>query len=138
MLFLFRLCQKGRDRVGRFAYPVSAIYRTYSALLTGAELPVQTVVGRRLTIHHGVGLVVNGRTRIGDNVVLRQNTTLGSRSDGGDCPIIGDRVDIGAGSLVLGGIELGAECRVGAGAIVVHDVKAGATVIPLATSVRVI
>jgi putative colanic acid biosynthesis acetyltransferase WcaB len=49
--------------------------------------------------------------------------------DAGACPIIGDRVDIGANSVILGPIRIGSDAVIGAGSVVVKDVPAGATVV---------
>lgn len=136
LLMLFRLSQRLRTALGRWAWPISAIYRTYSAVFVGAELPVQTSVGVPLTIHHGNGLVVNGGSRIGCAVTLRQNTTIGNRAYGGSCPTIGDGVDVGAHVLILGEIGIADGAIIGAGSIVVHDVAEGVTVIPQASTAR--
>ncbi len=62
---------------------------------------------------------------IGDDVHLRQNTTLGV-AHRGDArwlkPTIGDRVDIGAGAVIVGNIHVGHDSVVGANAVVLKDV----------------
>jgi serine acetyltransferase len=56
---------------------------------------------------------------------------LGAREDGPDAaaPVLGDRVDVGAGAIVLGALTVGDDAVIGAGSVVVHDVAAGTTVV---------
>jgi serine acetyltransferase len=119
-------------------FPVNLAHRLLTEVALGAELPASMVAGRRLQIWHCTGLVVHAGTRLGDDVVLRHNTTIGTVGDAGDAgeghdesaaPIIGDRVDIGTSALVLGPVTVGDDAVIGAGAVVVHDVPAGATVV---------
>jgi serine O-acetyltransferase len=97
----------------------------------GIELPYSATVGRRLTIEHQGAIVVHGDSVIGDDCVLRQGVTLGNRSAAArfDAPILGDRVNVGAGAKILGRVRLGDGCNVGANAVVLSDVPAGATAV---------
>jgi len=114
------------------ALPLFLFYRVVFEWLLGVELPWGTSVGRDLRIFHGVGLVVNDRVVIGENVVLRHCTTIGVKSTGdfrtGDVPMIGNHVDIGSNVVILGKVTIGDHARIGAGSVVVHDVPAGAVV----------
>ena len=47
------------------------------------------------------------------------------RNGPSDCPIIGDNVDIGSNSVLLGAIKIGDNAVIGAGAVVLHDVPPG-------------
>jgi serine acetyltransferase len=132
VLVLFRAAQLARGNGHRrrvlLAAPVIAFYRAVALAVFSIDLPTSTSVGPALTIHHGMGLVVNRATRIGEHVTLRHSTTLGSRRGESDCPLIGPRVDIGPHCVVLGAVELGAGAVVGAGSVVLHDVPLGTTV----------
>ena len=112
-----------------WALPGGVLYRVLGEWVLTVEIPWGTVVGRRLRVFHGAGIVVNDRTVLGDDVTLRQNVTLGNVRPDGPCPVVGDRVELGAGCIVLGGIRIGDDARVGAGAVVTKDVPAGATVV---------
>lgn len=131
LLVLFRLsqCFVARPGAARLLGRLLArCYTTMSRALYGFDLPVATDVGPGLVIYHGVGLVVNSRTRIGANVTLRHNTTLGGRRTNSDCPSIGANVDVGPHVVIIGAITIGAGARVGAGSVVIHDVPEGAVV----------
>lgn len=100
----------------RFLYP-------FTEWLCGIKLSYTVIVGRRVRIEHFGGMVLGARS-IGNDVTLRQNTTLGiarKEEDQGK-PIIEDRVDIGAGACLLGHITIGHDSVIGANAVVVRDV----------------
>jgi serine O-acetyltransferase len=99
------------------------IRRTY-----GIEVEYCTKLGRRVVIDHQSGIVINGYSEIGDDCRLRQNVTIGIKTldDPDGAPKLGRRVDIGAGAVVLGRIEVGDDAQIGANAVVLRDVPAGA------------
>lgn len=112
------------------------ILKTFVRNLYGTELYDTTTIGRRLKIEHHVGVILGSEATIGDDVVIRQNVTLGrAGSAEDDQPYIGDGVRIGAGAIVAGGVKIGDHARIEPGAIVLSDVPAGATA--LAPKVRI-
>lgn len=121
---------------------VAAVCRILNNLLIrnvyGMELHDTTVIGRRVRIAHHMGVVLGPGAVIGDDVLIRQNVTLGRSSDEGvELPCIGNGVQIGAGASILGGVTIGDGVRIGPGAVVLIDVPAGASAIsPLARVLR--
>ena len=106
---------------------VYRVLRTMVQIMTGIELHCETRVGRRLLIEHFGGIIISGDTVIGDDVVIRQGVTIGLRNTGlRGAPVIGNRVDIGAGAKLLGPIHVGDDAVIGANAVVLTDVPAGA------------
>lgn len=109
--------------------PFLALYRAGSVAvqcLTGIEIPCEARRGRRLKIEHHSGIIVHGAAVLGDDVVLRQGVTIGlKRTNESAAPVIGDRVDIGAGAKILGAIRIGDDAVIGANAVVLVDVPAG-------------
>ena len=99
--------------------------------LTGIEIHPGAVIGRRLFIDHGAGVVIGETSEIGDDVVLYQGITLGgvSLSKGKRHPTIGSEVVIGAGAKVLGPVHIGDMAMIGAGSVVVKDVPDGGVVV---------
>lgn len=90
--------------------------------LFGIEIFSRMKCGNNLKLpHNGLGVVLNPNTRIGNNVSIHQNVTVGGRSGSG-CPIIGDDVQIGAGAVILGDITIGEGAEIGANAVVIKDV----------------
>ena len=112
--------------------PLSALYKVMAKLcelLGGISLPYTVIVGRRVALEHFGGMILIA-DRIGDEVIIRQNTTFGLAHhellEGR--PTIGDRVDVGAGAVVVGPITTGADAKIGANAVVTRDVPPGAIV----------
>src|ERR1700733_1631062 len=86
--------------------PFSFIYKSLKLLmeiLTGIELPCEAKVGRRFRIDHFGGIIISGDAVFGEDCIVRNGVTVGLRNTGkSGSPIIGDRVDIGAGAKLLG------------------------------------
>lgn len=97
----------------------------------GIELPHTATIGRRVVFEHQHGIVVHGRTIIGDDCIVRQGVTLGIRSlDQRDAaPLLGRGVNVGAGAKILGRVVVGDGAAIGANAVVLHDVPAGAVAV---------
>jgi serine acetyltransferase len=87
-------------------------------------------------LRHGVGLVVNPYSVLGENVMLRQGVTIGNRRGDFDCPTIGRDVEIGAGATLIGAITIGDGAKVGAGAVVLGDVPPGGVAVATPATVR--
>jgi serine O-acetyltransferase len=102
-----------------------------SRWLTGVEIHPAARIGEGLFIDHGMGVVIGETTEIGDDVTLYQGVTLGgtSRQRTKRHPTLGDRVVIGAGSVLIGDINIGDDVKVGAGSVVITSVPSNATVV---------
>ncbi len=113
--------------------PFTLIYRflyPFTEWLCGIKLSYTVAVGRRVRIEHFGGMILGARS-IGNDVIIRQNTTLGiarKEEDQGK-PIIEDRVDIGAGACILGHVRVGHDSIIGANAVVVRDVPPWSVVV---------
>jgi serine O-acetyltransferase len=113
--------------------PLTALYRLGFLLtewLCGIMLPYTVIVGRRVRIEHFGGMILIARA-IGDDVVIRQNTTFGiARTEGlREWPVIGDDVDIGVGAAILGNVKIGRGAKIGANAVVLKDIPSGAVAV---------
>ncbi len=102
-----------------------------SRFLTGIEIHPGAKIGRRFFIDHGMGIVIGETTEIGDDVLLYQGVVLGGTTfeQKKRHPTLGNDVEIGAGSIVLGPITIGDGARVGAGSVVIKDVPPGVVVV---------
>lgn len=104
------------------------------------EVPKGCAVGPGLVLPHPGGIVL-GSAKIGADVVVFQNVTLGARAfdgvfDRGTRPVIGNGVVIGAGAVVLGPVMVGDGATVAANSLVTRDVPAGATALGVPAEVR--
>ena len=84
-------------------------------------------IGGGFFIRHGYSTFVNTH-RIGDNLTIHQNTTIGDDGRGG-YPTIGNNVFIGTGAIIIGDITIGDNAKIGAGAIVVDSVPANSVIL---------
>lgn len=92
--------------------------------LTGVDLAPGAVIGPGLRISHGTGIVIGDSVRIGRDAVLLHQVTLGAPSDRrlGQMPKVGDRVFIGAGAKLIGGITVGDDVFIGVDAVVTRNI----------------
>jgi maltose O-acetyltransferase len=112
--------------------------------LPGAD-PLSTLQRRGLTVGKNFymqdGCVIDawhcGHIRIGDDVTLGPNVTILAHDASTKRALgmvriarvaIGNRVFIGAGSIILPGVCIGDDVIIGAGSVVTHDVADGALV----------
>jgi serine O-acetyltransferase len=97
--------------------------------LWGIQLPCTVRLGRRVRIWHHGGTVLGARA-IGDDVHIRHNTTFGvqHRQDQAGKPIIGNRVDVGVGAVVLGPVTVGDDAVIGPNSVVLRHVPPGTVV----------
>ena len=87
-------------------------------------------MGKGRFLDHGTGIVIGETAVVEDDVSLLQNVTLGGtgKESGDRHPKIRHGVMIGAGSKILGNIEVGACSRVAAGSVVLAEVPPRTTV----------
>lgn len=104
-------------------------------MLHGLDIPAAVAIGPGLYIPHPVGTVVMAQ-RIGAGAALISCVTIGMRNEHA-FPVIGDRVFVGAGARVLGGITIGDDVMIGANAVVLSDVPNGCVAVGVPAVVRV-
>lgn len=98
---------------------------------TGVEIHPAAQIGQGFFIDHAAGVVIGETAQIGDDVTLYQGVTLGGTgfARGKRHPTVGNAVMIGAGSALLGPIEIGERSKIGANSVVIHDVPPNSTVV---------
>lgn len=100
--------------------------------MTGIEIHPGAVIGRRVFIDHGMGVVIGETAEVGDDCTIYQGVTLGGTSlyrGEKRHPTLGRGVVVGAGAKVLGGFLVGDGAKIGSNAVVVKPVPAGATAV---------
>jgi serine O-acetyltransferase len=105
--------------------------------LTGADIHPAAEIGGGLRMTHTSGVVVSKEARIGSNVTIAPQVTIGGSARGwfdrtipDGSPEIGDGTEIWAGAKVLGPIRVGRGCHIGANAVLAHDLPDGASYTP--------
>ena len=111
--------------------PAEIVWRL-NLFLTGADIHPGAQIGGGLRLTHTSGIVIGSGAKIGSNVTLLQEVTLGGSSRGffdetftDGFPEVADDVKIGAGAKLLGPIRIGRGCFIGANAVVAKDVPDG-------------
>ena len=104
------------------------VFREYT-IATSCD--ISTCLPRSTELPHPVGVVIGHDVDIGSNVLIRQNVTVGRSEPDPDAgyPTISDNVSIGAGTVILGDVDLGEGCTTGANSVVVDDVAPHTTVV---------
>ncbi|MBQ3032792.1 MAG: serine O-acetyltransferase [Deferribacterales bacterium] len=112
-------------------YLIARIIAQFSRFMTGIEIHPGAKIGRRVFIDHGMGVVIGETAEIGDDVTIYHGVTLGGTSLKKEKrhPTIGNNVVIGAGAKILGPFRVGNRVRVGANSVVIKEVPDDATVV---------
>lgn len=105
--------------------------------ISGIEIHPGARIGRRFFIDHGSAVVIGETVRIGDDVMLYHQVTLGSvgwwrdnlrPAGSARHPTLEDGVIVGTNASVLGPVTIGANSVIGAHAVVLHSVLPGSRV----------
>lgn len=87
-------------------------------------------IGCGILLDHATSFVVGETAVIEDNVSILHEVTLGGtgKASGDRHPIVRSGVLLGAGSKILGRVEIGTGAKIGAGSVVLNDIEAHTTV----------
>lgn len=137
ILFFFRLCHLISTKnkiIFVLGIPILILYRVIVEWILSVEIPFRTKIGRSLRLYHGQALVINNQSVIGCNCTLRHSTTIGTNkelADGswGKSPVIGNNVDIGCNSVIIGPVIIGNNVIIGAGSVVVKNIESNCKVV---------
>jgi serine O-acetyltransferase len=108
------------------------LIRKYIRLVYACDLSYLVRLGHGVRFpHNGLGVVIHSDVRIGDDCLIYQNVTIGGDGRGqppafgeSPVPIIGNRVTIYSGAVVVGPIRIGDGAIIGANAVVLKTVPA--------------
>lgn len=117
------------DRPHALRVPLTLMYRfaRHGAIAVWKmDLPYNSRIGRRVRFDHH-GCVFLGALSVGDDVVFRHAVTVGLASRHAvAAPIIGDRVEVGPGACIVGGIQVGDDAFVGPNTVLTVNLPARA------------
>ena len=119
----------GFYRAGRWCYLhhiplLPKLLKGVTYLLFNSVVPYTAEIGKETKFAYGgMGCVVHSRARIGDRVIIGQNTTIGRALDPETIPEIGNDVYISAGARIVGKLRVGNNVIIGANAVVTKDVE---------------
>ena len=115
---------RGKSLIWRPGYFLCRAILHRCSLKYGISIPYNTRIQPGLHISHYVGIVVDDQVIIGHDCNINHEVTIGVKYGGRNpgVPVIGDRVYLGPGCKVIGGISLGNDVAVGANSVVVESV----------------
>ena len=123
LLKWLRLCQYKEGLL----YPFFRFMYKRSCQKWLVHIPPETKIGYGFNLSHGIGIVVNAGTIIGNNVTLSQFVNIGTNNN--TPAMIGDVVYIAPHASIIEDVKIGSFSTVGAGAVVTKDVPENATVV---------
>lgn len=103
----------------------------YNRHLTGVEIHPGAVIGRRVFIDHGMGVVIGETAVVGDDCLIYKGVVLGGTTleRTKRHPTVGKGVTIGSNACILGPVDVGDGARIGSGSVVIKDVDEYGTVV---------
>lgn len=129
---LFWQLAKSSQYLALFYHFIARFLASTNRFITGIEIHPAAMIGQRVFIDHGMGVVIGETAIIGDDCTLYQGVTLGGTSLAkGEKrhPTLGKGVIVSAGAKVLGNFMVGDYAKIGANAVVLKPVPAYATAI---------
>ena len=119
-----------RDESGgtRFA---ALLLQSQAASAFGVDIHPAAQIGAGVMFDHASGIVIGETAMIGDGTTILHGVTLGGtgKENGDRHPKVGKHVLIGAGTKILGNIHIGDRVKIGAGSVVLRAIPSGATAV---------
>lgn len=97
----------------------------------GVDIHPAAQIGAGVMFDHASGIVIGETAVIGDGTTILHGVTLGGtgKENGDRHPKVGRDVLIGAGTKILGNIYIGDRVKIGAGSVVLRPIPSGATAV---------
>lgn len=126
-VYIYRIGNKLHEK--GFA-KVAKVVSFMNRFLFSVWLPSSAQIGKHFTVGYwGLGIVIHSNTKIGNNVTVAQNVTIGRNFGDKGVPEIGDDVYIGAGSVVFGEIRIGNNVIIGSNSLINKSIPDNCTVV---------
>lgn len=100
-------------------------------ILTGIQIPFSAKIGKGFYIGHFGNIIIGSHVVIGEYCNISQGVTIGQAGRGGKqlSPVIGNRVYMGPGAKIFGGIKIEDNVAIGANAVVAKDLPENAVAV---------
>jgi hypothetical protein len=106
----YRIAKENNSKVKSLFYSFFA-----NRISSKYNLELYGKFGKNFRIWHG-NIIINGNAVIGDNCNLHGNNCIGEKN--GKSPIIGDNVDVGYGTTIIGDVTIANNVVIGANSLV--------------------
>jgi len=103
----------------------------FNRIVFSVWLPASAKLGRNCTLGKGgLGVVIHEKAVVGDHCIISNNVTIGgsSKKEQGKLPVLGNRVRVGAGCVILGDVTIGDNVIIGSNSVVVKSIAANSIV----------
>jgi serine O-acetyltransferase len=122
VLIRFLALAIGNRLLGRLG--IAKAISIFTRLVFSCQISPGVRIGRNLSLGYGgLGVVIHGAARIGDNVSIGPNVLIGGNLGKGGVPEIGNGVRIGPGAVLIGPIKIGDRAIVAPNSVVNADVE---------------
>jgi serine O-acetyltransferase len=97
----------------------------------GFQIPISTSIGPGFYIGHFGIIVINENAKIGKNCNVAHGVTIGQANRGmmRGCPVIGDKVWIGTGAVIVGRVSIGSNVLIAPNSFVNFNVPDNSVVL---------
>lgn len=118
--------------------PLALYFQSICSEVFGVDIHPAARIGCGLLLDHATSVVIGETAIVEDNVSILHEVTLGGtgKISGDRHPVVRSGVLIGAGSKILGRVEIGRCAKVGAGSVVLTDVPEHVTVAGVPAKIR--
>lgn len=99
--------------------------------LYGLEISSETEIGEGFRIDHAYDITINPKAVIGRNCTLHRGVLIGCEARGKrkGCPVIGNKVWIGANAVIVGKVRIGDDVIIAANSFVNRDIPSHSIVV---------
>ena len=110
---------------------VALFLQSQASSAFGVDIHPAAQIGAGVMMDHATGVVIGETATVGDGTTILHGVTLGGtgKESGDRHPKIGRDVLIGAGTQILGNIRVGDRVKIGAGSVVLRSIPTGATAV---------
>lgn len=131
-IFWFRIAYVLHKRKSRTLRSLAKRINNRMVRRYGVEVMLGVEIDEGFVLPHPIAIVVAKNTRIGKNVTILQNTTIGTDGKSDEGLTIGDNVLISANCCIIGsGLKIGNNVNIGAMSYVGQDIPDNTTFVTL-------
>ncbi len=126
------VCHHAAYRLWHMKKKFTALFlQSQCSAVFGLDIHPLSQIGTGVMFDHGTGVVVGETATIGDGCTILHGVTLGGtgKEHGDRHPKVGNNVLIGAGSLLLGYIRVGASAKIVAASVLLRRIPPFATAV---------
>jgi serine O-acetyltransferase len=118
----------------KFLMPFALFFQHVNRVYNGCVIGVKFEAKSGFVIMHPIGVVINSKTKVGNNITIESGVVIGAEK--GLSPCLGDNIFIGAGAKIIGNVIIGSNVKIGANAVVVTDIPSNSTALGIPATAR--